>query len=75
MSECNLNNLRAAYFEITDGKISDMNPPAGEKFLQTGLDSGIKNFEDYLIGHINTGENIMRIQHELFGIKTIEQVR
>ncbi|PLX66832.1 MAG: hypothetical protein C0603_11585 [Denitrovibrio sp.] len=71
MSELNLNNLRAAYFEIKDDKICDMNP-AGEKFLQTGFDSGLKNFKDYLVGHIRSGENLMRIQHKLFGIKTIE---
>lgn len=73
MSECNLNNLRAAYFEIKDEKISDMNP-AGEKFLQTGLDAGIKNFKEYIIEHIKSGENLMRIQHRLFGIKTIESI-
>jgi len=71
MSDCNLNNLRAAYFEIQNGKISDMNP-AGEKFLQTGIEAGIKSFKNFLVEHINRGENIVRIQHKLFGIKTIE---
>jgi len=71
MPECNLNNLRAAYFEVEHGKITDMNP-AGEKFLQTGIDAGIKNFKSYLVDQINSGENLMRIQHKLFGIKTIE---
>lgn len=71
MTECNLNNLRAAYFEITNGKMTDMNA-AGEKLLQTGLDAGIKNIKKYVIDHINSGENLMRIQHRLYGIKTIE---
>jgi len=73
MSDCNFNNLRAAYFEIKNNKITDMNP-AGEKFLQTGLDAGIKNFKQYIVEHLNTGENLMRIQHRLFGIKTIESI-
>lgn len=71
MSECNLNSLRAAYFEISNGKISDMNP-AGEKLLQTGIDAGIKNFKKFIVEHVHSGENLMRIQHKLYGIKTIE---
>ena len=47
MPDCNLYNLRAAYFEIAHGKITDMNP-AGEKLLQTGLDAGIKNIKKYI---------------------------
>jgi len=71
MPDCKMNNLRTAYFEIKGDKITDMNP-AGEKFLQTGLDAGIKNFKNFIIEHVKTGENLMRIQHKLFGIKTIE---
>jgi signal transduction histidine kinase len=71
MSECNFTNLRAAYFEIRNGKITDMNP-AGEKLLQTGLNAGIKNIKKFIVEHLNSGENLLRIQHKLFGIKTIE---
>lgn len=71
MSECNLNNLRSAYFEITGGVITDMNT-AGEKLLQTGLDAGIRDIKKYLTDHINSGENLMRIQHRMYGIKVIE---
>lgn len=71
MSECNLNNLRAAYFEISGGKITDMNP-AAEKLLQTGLDAGIKNIKKFVVDHVAASENLMRIQHRLYGIKTIE---
>jgi signal transduction histidine kinase len=71
MADCKLQNLRTAYFEITDGKITDMNP-AGEKLLQTGIGVEIKNFKQFIVDHIETGKNLMRIQHKLFGIKTIE---
>lgn len=71
MSDCHLNDLRAAYFEVSDEKIIDMNI-AAEKFLQTGLEAGIKNFKKFIVDHINSGENMLKIQHKLYGIKTIE---
>jgi len=71
MSDCQLNNLRSAYFEISGGKITDMNI-AGEKFLQTGIEAGIKNFKKYIVDQLNSGINMIKIQHKLFGIKTIE---
>jgi len=71
MQDYQFNNLRSAYFEICGGKISDMNI-AGEKFLQTGIEAGIKNFKQYIVDELNAGKNMIKIQHKLFGIKTIE---
>ncbi|ADD67620.1 signal transduction histidine kinase, nitrogen specific, NtrB [Denitrovibrio acetiphilus DSM 12809] len=71
MPDCNFSNLRSAYFEISGGKITDMNN-AGEKFLQTGIEAGIKNFKRFILEHINAGQNTIKLQHRLFGIKTIE---
>lgn len=71
MEDCQFSNLRSAYFEITSGKITDMNI-AGEKFLQTGIEAGIKNFKKYIVEELNAGKNMIKIQHKLFGIKTID---
>lgn len=71
MSGCTTDKITTAYFEIDGEKIVDMNL-AGEKFLQRGVEAGIKNFKSYVSNTINSDENIIRIQHMLFGIKVID---
>jgi signal transduction histidine kinase len=70
LPDYHIDKIQAAYFEIENGKISNMNP-AGEIFLQEGIEAGIKNFKKYLVETIESKTNIIRIQHRHFGIKVI----
>ncbi|WP_303851203.1 nitrogen regulation protein NR(II) [Seleniivibrio woodruffii] len=70
MSDCSVNDLNIAFFELRDGRVTDMNP-AAEKLLHLAYEAGIKNFKKMLADRIAAGDVSIRLQHREFGIKVI----
>lgn len=70
MADYNVNDMNLAFFEVSGGKVQDMNP-AGEKLLQLAFEAGIKDFKKFLAERIAAGDMMLRLMHREFGIKTV----